>query len=414
MPIERWKRLWREDPAEAARETAYWMLLPLAASLTFSNSLFEISCGVFAGFAILSLALSRQTAPLRSWFAAAAFAYLAVCALSVTQTEHLSTALKGVLKAAKGAALALLAVHVVDSRERFRLVYRCLWIVALVVALDALVQALTGFDLLRFREMTPYFGRTRRLTGPYHHANDFSAYLVMTLFLFAASAPPGSSRPWTWVRWGVPALLIYCLFQTYARAAWISAGAALAVLAVLRRNRWMILILAAAIGWALFLSPPMLRQRVHSIWDGRDSTMSERRLLWSEALRMSAERPWLGFGVNTYAKNEPRFKAPGASVDNQYAHNGYLHMAAEIGWVGLAAFLSVLAAFYARVLPLRARTGGSWEASAAIAIAAGVLAFLIHSLAETNLHSLRLVNGFWLAMGLALAAARLSEAPEKR
>ena len=48
------------------------------------------------------------------------------------------------------------------------------------------------------------------------------------------------------------------------------------------------------------------RERFASLWDLKDGTIKERHILWDESLRMWKERPFLGHGINTYSKVEPR------------------------------------------------------------------------------------------------------------
>ena len=133
----------------------------------------------------------------------------------------------------------------------------------------------------------------------------------------------------------------------------------------------------------------------------------ERRLLWGEALDMIRERPWLGFGPNTYSKMEPLYKSKKIYTDNQYAHNSYLQMAAETGLLGILSFLSLVGYAWTVCYAAFRRSGPSFLSSAGMALNFGLLAFLIHSVIDTNLQSLLLVNTLWLALGMAWAAKRL-------
>ena len=134
----------------------------------------------------------------------------------------------------------------------------------------------------------------------------------------------------------------------------------------------------------------------------------ERVELWKESLRMICARPWLGSGVNTYARVEPLYKNKSSHTDFQYAHNGYLQIAAETGLAGLASFLAAvtyflwvsLRAFLDCKLPFLRISG--------LALVFGVFSFLIHSATDTNLHSTPLVNTLWVVMGLTWSAAEIA------
>jgi O-antigen ligase len=93
---------------------------------------------------------------------------------------------------------------------------------------------------------------------------------------------------------------------------------------------------------------------VASNWDnllfglGKDPTLSGRTYIWEAVMEKMADRPWLGYGYNAfwqeageadYVWRVIRFKV-------YQAHNGFLNVGVELGWLGLAFFvLSILFAF---------------------------------------------------------------------
>jgi putative inorganic carbon (hco3(-)) transporter len=397
---------------EALRDAAFYSVLAALAAVTVSITLFEASAAAAMILAAASLWKERRLNEVAGPFAALAGVYFLMHVASFTQTEHPDASARGVFKVLRHVWLAVAVAYTLDTPKRFTAAYRWLLAVALVICVDAVIQKTTGAELLRGRRMTPYLlEKEYRVTGPFRHANDFSAYLCLVFFAFAGLAGELKSMSARWrgvVAAGV-GLTLFCLLYTYSRGAWIAASAALVALALVRRSRLVAAGLAVVALWAVFLSPPYLRQRVTSLADLRDSTLAERVELWGESVRMIRSSPWLGLGTNTYARNEPLFKAPGSRVDKQYAHNGYLQMAAEIGLLGLAAFLAFLGYFFYSCL--RAFGGppeDPWIRAAGLSLCAGIFAFLLHSFTDTNLQSLQLVNSMWMAVGMAWAARRLS------
>jgi putative inorganic carbon (HCO3(-)) transporter len=105
----------------------------------------------------------------------------------------------------------------------------------------------------------------------------------------------------------------------------------------------------------------------------------ERLAHWEAALGMIADSPLLGVGVGNYVPRYPAYALPGWRDPLGHAHNYYLHVAAETGLVGLAAYLFFLAVCFGR----------GWSAVRTLtatnqAVALGVLgvlgAFATHSL----------------------------------
>ena len=175
------------DPvAEQAKRLAYMALFAVAASLTFSNAIFEISSCVFMALALFSMIRSRDFSFLKSPWVFLMLFYFLINVASITQSQYLATSLQGLFRVFRCIVLCLSAVYVVDSEDKFKKIFEWFLVVAALVCVDALIQGATGFELIRQRSMTAYSSKTSRITGPFHHANDFSAYLSLVFFIFLA------------------------------------------------------------------------------------------------------------------------------------------------------------------------------------------------------------------------------------
>ncbi|MGH7198657.1 MAG: glycosyltransferase family 9 protein [Candidatus Omnitrophota bacterium] len=394
-----------------SKQLAYGSLFFVAAGLAFSIGLFNTAVSVLIGLALISVMKRRDFSVFRQPFAAFLLAYLILNLLSLSQTDYALASARGVVKVLKNIFLCLAVFYVVDSKDKFLRIFQWLLVVGFIIGVDALIQGATGVELLRGRDMTAFHGETKRLTGPFRHANDFSAYLSFTVLLFAGAVRYGreifSRRGLFFLATGLVVLFV-CLVGTYSRGAWVAVGAAFCLYAVFTRSKILIGGLVLLAVWGAFFSPPLVRSRALSLFDAQNNTIQERKELWSESLRMIQKSPWLGLGVNTYAKNEPLYKAEGSKSDNQYAHNGYLQMASEIGLLGLAAFLAAMGFLLVSTVLVFVRGRPHFVKSAGLALIFGILAFLIHSATDTNLQSLLLINMLWFAAGLAWAARRIS------
>ncbi len=390
MPTEVWtKRL------------AYWAIFPLLAGLATSNSLFTIFSSAFMILSILVFLQEKRWSFFADrWFLCLALFFLLNLA-SVFQSEYVFHSLRGVFRTFRYLVLCLSVIYVLDTESKWNAVFRWAGIVAFVIGLDAVIQGVTGHEILRHRNRTRYMGEVYRLTGPFPHANDFSAYLSMTLFLFVGAVK-------NLFHGAALLLLAGCLVSTYARGAWLAVAFSVMLWAVFLRKKKVVAGLLLAMAVAFFVAPVSIKTRLQSFAQLNDGTFSERRLLWQEALDMMRDRPWLGFGPNTYSKMEPLYKSKQHSTDYQYAHNGYLQIGAEIGVPGLLSLLMVLAYFLAACYGTLRRAPPGPLKSAAMGILFGVLAFLIHGATDTDFQSLLLMNLLWFMMGLVWAAKRLS------
>jgi len=284
-------------------------------------------------------------------------------------------------------------------------------------------------------------GRVRAY-GTIGQPNSFAGYmnqawpLAVGLALFALvglrQGAPRRPALLTLAFAGVAALLTGgALIASFSRGGWIGAVAGMLALvsaafvalpadarALMRR----FLVAVAAVGLALLalgwggLLPGAIEQRAVSLvrnlrlFDVRGVAVTpenfavvERMAHLQAGWNMFRSRPLLGVGPGNYSIAYERTPAPDAppfSVRPWYqsrghAHNYYLHIAAEAGVVGLAAYLLLIGAVMAQaVRALRAARDWLWS-GVAVGGAGVVVAVAAHNLFE-NLHVLN--------MGLHLGA----------
>ena len=130
------------------------------------------------------------------------------------------------------------------------------------------------------------------------------------------------------------------------------------------------------------------------------------------SLRMWATEPVFGVGPGRYRELSARFMSPwllGIYPDGENAHNNYLQIAAELGAVGLAAFVWLLAALGWSVW--RAVRAGPPLDPLLAGAAAGTAAFLVASLTGHPLLLGETAYPFWIAAGIAAAIADRRQPP---
>lgn len=150
--------------------------------------------------------------------------------------------------------------------------------------------------------------------------------------------------------------------------------------------------LLAGILAALLLLQAPARQRLLGGPTAWEESVGFRRLTWAGTLAMARERPLWGWGPGTFSVAYPAHRLPEAmrgqvqhSYEVSHPENWVLQLAAELGLLGLAAWLALLALLLG---PLR-RLSLAWHEDADAALALALLAALAGSLA-CNLASLDL------------------------
>jgi putative inorganic carbon (HCO3(-)) transporter len=128
---------------------------------------------------------------------------------------------------------------------------------------------------------------------------------------------------------------------------------------------------------------------------------------------MISHHPLVGVGVNTFTRNYLKYKLPepenAKTSDAIYAHNNFLHMAGEIGLLGLGCFLWILFNLFKTGIWLYQNLKEEYLKIVAISLIACFIAFLINGLTETSLYYSRVAMIFWYLIGLSLALIKFSD-----
>ena len=200
--------------------------------------------------------------------------------------------------------------------------------------------------------------------------------------------------------WALAGLIFAAIVFSFSRMGFIATLASLFVMAALafgtRQLSWAArsskrqigtVSLAAALVLAgfVFLPPDKLIARFVQLVS-TDPTGGGRAQLWAETIPMIRAYPVFGCGLGGYETAFMRFKVSAPLVTDDFAHNDYLQLLAELGLAGFA----IGAAMAFSVVRTAVRNAvGSRDPGAryfAVACAGALAAILVHSLADFNLY----------------------------
>jgi O-antigen ligase len=137
--------------------------------------------------------------------------------------------------------------------------------------------------------------------------------------------------------------------------------------------------------------------------------------LWGIALDMSADHPALGVGAGNFQIEEPAYATrsttllrPDLVVDTpKVAHNTYLHVLAEFGWIGLALLVGLIIGSLAHAW----RAVKSFERAGRRELemlARGVVVGTLGMLAAFAFISAQYEKQLWLLLGLAASLSTIA------
>lgn len=350
--------------------------------------------------------------------------FVAICALSLVFSLMPERSVTGFFnKTLEWFAVYFLVLEVFNKPKYIYIAVGIFLFTSVATCFDALFQYYSnGPDLFNQRKLVDGY----RATGGFIHPNKLGAYLTMVIPLTLSLL---FFRPLSWkLRIGVimmVALMVWALLLTFSRGAWLGTligvaavvGSVFGYRARLVRN-WSFLVAAGLFIFAFVFQG--LQWREHSNVLANDTETIEWRIfLWKESVKMFAERPWFGHGLNTYMPLMDSFLKKSDSswaihYSASYAHNCYLQVGVEVGILGLIAFLTIFIVFFKEVWRrYDPRQKNARAHTLKLGILGGLLGFLAHSFVDTNFYTLQLPALFWCFTALAISLDRLLRQEEK-
>ncbi|MDR3348371.1 MAG: O-antigen ligase family protein [Acidaminococcales bacterium] len=197
-----------------------------------------------------------------------------------------------------------------------------------------------------------------------------------------------------------------CLVLTFSRGAWLSAAAMLIAAAAFER-RLLYIVLPAALAPLVFL-PNAVAERFVSAFQGADTSSLLRFALWESTAAMVRDHPFTGIGWGAYRFVYPKYDFYIKNHDTiiYHAHNMYLHIAAEIGLLGLAVFLLLLFWHFYLALRVWKTAASAGEKACALGLCAMFFATLLGGFADHTLFNREISSLFWLLSAASFALWR--------
>ena len=327
--------------------------------------------------------------------------YLAINAISLMGAGSAKFAAFDMVKIARGFLLFWVAANMIRDDETAKALPACFAAFVLVETGVVVWDHYTGIWQAR---------------ATFEHKNLFAFSMNMVLpFLFA--------RALIQKRRSLPYLALFlggavAVILSRSRTAWgtmVLAGGivvALSFLATWKRRAdgrisRMVVILGAMLVAAIPLGAKLADGVIERWGDSAEASMDFRAINNRIALELASEN-LLGVGPNNYVKKlDDRIAEDLNPVDRIVAHNAYLLVAAELGWVGLAVFVAMLLSF----AHLAWRTYRKSQSLAGLYVSVGafaaIVASMVHGLMESHGFFDRHSYFVWcLMMGVTIGAAQ--------
>jgi len=298
------------------------------------------------------------------------------------------------------------------------------WAVAIPIIAVAGGEALLGV-------FQHYIGGSERIaTGTYVNHNHFSGLLEMsapfalmyTIALMHRTrrgrrTPVGPALK-ACAALTLATLTLVGIVFSYSRAGFVAVLAALLAIGTLgvwkssRRRIKLLAVVGVAVVVVMafvFLPPDAFIARYARIATVETFAAEGRVPLWTETLDLIRYYPLFGCGLGAYRAAFLEHKVSWPLVTDDYAHNDYLQLLAEMGVIGFAIGVAVVLILFAKTLRALQRDSHFERRCLALACIGSMAAIAVHSITDFNLYLP--ANALLLAWILGVSSA-LEFAPE--
>lgn len=298
--------------------------------------------------------------------------------------------------------LFFVVLNNLHRQKNTELLVKALLVVGTLLSIYAIYQFLAKSNyVLGLRRPEQYDGRG---SGTYICPNHLAGLLEMLIPVALAMLLLGKDKLLQRVFTGYAALVLLAgMAVTVSRGGYLACGLSLVLLAVflVRFRNYRILALvslvALLVGGGVFLakSPQSLRRFTHMFVPGQLQHVGFRWSLTKITTRMWLDHFWVGVGPGHFDVRFPGYRGEGLQQRPTYAHNDYLQVLTDWGFVGGVLVFGAVGLLGGGVPVtwryVRRSSGGlvtkrSDRAAHVLGVSVGLIALAIHTAYDFNLH----------------------------
>ena len=301
-------------------------------------------------------------------------------------------------------AFYFILVNTIKTRQQLYTLAALLVLSSTITSMYGLYQLKTvGATSEAWVDTTLFEDIKARVGSTFENPNVLGEYLVLVI-------PVAIAMLWGQKGWfsklatvGLTCIMLVCLIYTYSRGAYLGLMLALAMFAVLRDRRFVVL---GVIGLLIlpFVLPPSVINRFTSIGNLSDTSSSYRISVWLGSLKVVQDY-WpsgIGLGLEPFKLIYPKYSLNAAYA--HHSHNIYIQLLIETGIAGFGLFLAMLVVYYKTLLAGFFRTRDRFTSTFMIAIASGMAGYLAQGMVENIWYNNRVLLTFWVMLAFGMIA----------
>lgn len=395
----------------------YWLII----LIPFSMAVAPAPTNVFMGLAIfvymLKKTLKKQLPIPKTAINPPLFIFFALTCLSIIYSVDREDTLNGgILRLLSFSFVFFILSSELKDKGHIRRIILSVCAGLTLSSIDAIWQVAAGRDFIR--GYAPILNLDLlRATASFSDANTLGIYLsaLSPLVLGLAFYYYRGAKRFALGLVGLLAMIGVAL--TYSRPTLLAIYAALFFFAVVKKSRGLIIFLIAIALISPFIAPASVKNWARSVNYNplRFMCNDDRIAIYRNSLHMVGDHPIRGVGANVFMKNYKKYKESPeyrnvVTSDYHYAHNNFLHLAGELGLLGLGVFLWLLYRLFKEGALVYKRLEDNFLKTVSLSVIVCLAAFLVNGLTESSLYYSRLALIFWYLAGFSLGVKKFLNA----
>lgn len=280
--------------------------------------------------------------------------------------------------------LFYLVVNNINTREKIRRVAIIIICVGAFLSIFGLIEYLKGID-----------GSKAFITATYGKHNHFAGYLEMAIPVTIGMLYTMTETGKRIILGYTIMLMVVALILSLSRGGCAAVVISMCVMGILlsrtghfTRKVWLPLTFLSVVFVALAIigTNPITKKVLQTRKQMEDLTNYGRVKTWRGTINIIKDHPISGTGVGTFAAVFPRYQPPDFRLRDVYAYNDYLHMISETGIFVLPFIFWVIFNSLRSGITTFLHTKGRFKRGVTLGAITGIVAILIHSFVDFNLH----------------------------
>jgi len=395
----------------------YWSIVLIPFSMAVASAPMNVFMGLAIAAFIFKKILKKEKIFIKSSLnLPLLFLFIITCLSILNSINYRDTIKGGILRLLQYIFIFFIIIEELRERRQIRNIIFSMVFGIILVCFDEIWQICTNSDFIRGYKTIVNIGLVRA-TASFKDANTLGIYLsaitplILGLFFYYFK----NKRKIIMSLVGFIALIGIIL--TYSRPTLLAIYIASLFLAIVKKDKVLIAFLIIFTLISPFLLPRSVKDWARQVNYNplRFMCNDDRIAIYRNSFNMIRHNPLLGVGANTYMKNYKIYKESPeyrnmVTSDYLYAHNNFLHMAAEIGLIGLGIFIWLLYKLFKASMNIYKRLDDYFLKIVSLSLSACLIAFLINGLTESSLYSSRVAMIFWYLIGFSLSLEKFINA----